>query len=170
VPRRRPLPGSHPTIRSEARHLSKTQTASSADTGGVQINDPIARARSIESFGFAQLGELNGVPLGLVRAPDLDVVSKWERHRDTDELLMVVQGSVTVEILTDSDSQSVPLTAGQFTVVPAGHWHRHRTPRDLIELFYTPGSSEESTAGDPRTDLNPTEINRRGGGTERGSA
>jgi mannose-6-phosphate isomerase-like protein (cupin superfamily) len=146
--------------------LSKTQAASSADNGGMKINDPIARARSIESFGFEQLGELNGVPLGVVRAPDLDVVSNWERHRDTDELLMVLQGSVTVEILTDSDSQSVPLTAGQFTVVPTGHWHRHRTPRDLIELFYTPGSSEESTAGDPRTDPNPTEINGSGAGTD----
>jgi mannose-6-phosphate isomerase-like protein (cupin superfamily) len=171
VPHRGSLPASHPTIRPEARHLFKTRTASFADSGGMKINDPIARARTIESFGFEQLGELNGVPLGVVRAPDLDVVSKWERHRDTDELLMVLQGSVTIEILTDSGSQSVPLTAGQFTVVPTGHWHRHRTPRDLIELFYTPGSSEESTAGDPRTDPNPTEINRRGAGThDRGSA
>jgi hypothetical protein len=35
-------------------------------------------------------------------------------------------------------------------------------PRDLIELFYTPGSSEESTVGHPRTDPDPTAINRRG--------
>jgi mannose-6-phosphate isomerase-like protein (cupin superfamily) len=132
----------------------------------MKINDPIARARSIESFGFKQLGELNGVPLGVVRATNLDVVSKWERHRDTDELLMVLQGSVTVEILTETDSRSVPLTAGQFTVVPTGHWHRHRRPRDLIELFYTPGSSEQSTAGDPRTDPNPTELIRHGAGTD----
>jgi mannose-6-phosphate isomerase-like protein (cupin superfamily) len=132
----------------------------------MKINDPIARARSIESFGFERLGELNGVPLGVVRAPDLDVVSTWERHRDTDELLMVLQGSVTIEILTGSDSHYVPLTAGQFTVVPTGHWHRHRTPRDLIELFYTPGSSEESTADDPRTDPNPTDITGHGPGTD----
>jgi mannose-6-phosphate isomerase-like protein (cupin superfamily) len=135
----------------------------------MKINDPIAEARSIESFGFARLGRLNGVPLGVVRAPDLDVVSEWERHSDTDELLMVLQGSVTIEILSDDGSQFVPLTAGQFTVVPAGHWHRHRTPRDLIELFYTPGSSEESTAADPRTDPNPTVIDRRDAGTDRPS-
>lgn len=137
----------------------------------MKINDPIARARSIELFGFKPLEEFNGVPLGVVRAPDLDVASKWERHRDTDDLLMVLQGSVTVEIPTDSESQCVPLTAGQFTIVPTGHWHRHRTRRDLIELFYTPGGSDESTADDPRTDPNPTEINRRGAGTDgRGSA
>jgi mannose-6-phosphate isomerase-like protein (cupin superfamily) len=132
----------------------------------MKINDPIALARSIESFGFEQLGELNGVPLGVVRAPDLDVVSQWERHPDTDELLMVLHGSVTVEILNDRGSQLVPLAAGQFTVVPTGHWHRHRTPRDLIELFYTPGTSEESTADDPRTDPNPTKINPSGTGTD----
>jgi hypothetical protein len=137
----------------------------------MKIHDPVARARSIESFGFERLAEFNGVPLGVVRAPDLDVVSEWERHRDTDELLMVLQGSVTVEILTDSDSHLVPLTAGQLTIVPKGHWHRHRTPRDLIELFYMPGSSEESTADDPRLAPNPIEIERRGaGGDAQGAA
>jgi mannose-6-phosphate isomerase-like protein (cupin superfamily) len=137
----------------------------------MKINDPIALARSIESFGFEQLAELNGVPLGVVRAPDLDVASTWERHPDTDELLMVLHGSVTVEILTDSDSRSVPLTTGQFTVVPTGHWHRHRSPRDLIELFYMPGSSEESTEADPRTDPDPTQLAPRGAGAEdRGKA
>jgi mannose-6-phosphate isomerase-like protein (cupin superfamily) len=79
---------------------------------------------------------------------------------------MVLQGSVTVEILTDSDNHLVPLTVGQFTIVPKGHWHRHRTPRDLIELFYMPGSSEESTADDPRLAPNPIEIERRGAGSD----
>jgi mannose-6-phosphate isomerase-like protein (cupin superfamily) len=68
-------------------------------------------------------------------ARDLDA-SDWERDPDTDELLMVLDGSVTVEVLTDSDSRLVPLTAGQFTIVPRGLWHRHTMARDVIELFY----------------------------------
>jgi mannose-6-phosphate isomerase-like protein (cupin superfamily) len=76
--------------------------------------------------------------------------SDWELHPDTDELLMVLEGSVTVEILTAPDRHRLPLTAGQFTVVPKGHWHRHTDAHDVIEMFYTPGSTLESSADDPR--------------------
>src|SRR3990170_2585574 len=76
--------------------------------------------------------------------------SDWELHPDTDELLMVLGGSVTVEILTDTDRHAVPLTAGTFVVVPKGHWHRHTDVRDVVEMFFTPGSTLETSADDPR--------------------
>lgn len=76
--------------------------------------------------------------------------SDWELHPDTDELLFVVHGSVTVEILTDTDAEDHHLTAGQCVVVPQGLWHRHRNVRDLIEMYFTPGASVQSTATDPR--------------------
>jgi mannose-6-phosphate isomerase-like protein (cupin superfamily) len=133
----------------------------------MEIHDPVSRARAIDSFGFAQLGQLNGVPLGVVRASGFHERSAWERHRDTDELLMVLGGSVTVEILTDHDSHLVPLTAGQFTIVPRGHWHRHTMARDLIELFYMPGSNEQSTADDPRVEPNRLKTRQRRDGAQR---
>ncbi|BDH57058.1 cupin domain-containing protein [Tsukamurella sp. PLM1] len=85
----------------------------------------------------------------MYRGDRLDT-SDWELHPDTDELLMVLAGSVTVEILTAHDSTLVPLTAGQFAVVPKGHWHRHTLVHDVIEMFYTPGRTIESVAEDPR--------------------
>jgi gentisate 1,2-dioxygenase len=55
-----------------------------------------------------------------------------------------------VEILTLTDRHRLPLTAGQFTVVPQGHWHRHTDAHDVVEMFYTPGTTLESSADDPR--------------------
>jgi mannose-6-phosphate isomerase-like protein (cupin superfamily) len=55
-----------------------------------------------------------------------------------------------VEILTATDRHRLPLTAGQFVVVPKGHWHRHRDVHDVVEMFLTPGSTLECSADDPR--------------------
>ena len=63
---------------------------------------------------------------------------------------MVLEGSVTVEILTATDRYLLPLTAGQFVVVPKGHWHRHTDAHDVVEMFFTPGTTLESSADDPR--------------------
>ena len=119
--------------------------------------DPVSAAHNLESYGFTALPRFNGVPFGVLRAPDLDA-SDWERHRDTDEFLMVLEGSVTVEVLTDSDSHLIPLTGGRFTIVPRGHWHRHTKARGVVEMFYMPGSNEQSTAIDPRLDPSPIET------------
>ncbi|WP_348537698.1 hypothetical protein [Nocardia neocaledoniensis] len=62
----------------------------------------------------------------------------------------MLRGRVTVEILTDSDRHRIPRTAGQFVIVPRGHWHRHLDIDQVVEMFYTPGATIESTADDPR--------------------
>ena len=129
-------------------------TADSVESRAMFSNDPAAVAHTFESFGFAPLAQFNGVPFGVLRAPDLDA-SQWERHPDTDEFLMVLEGSVTVEVLTDTDSHFVPLTPGQFVIVPSGLWHRHTMARGVVEMFYMPGTNEQSTAVDPRFDHSP---------------
>lgn len=120
----------------------------------MQTHDPMAIARSFGTYDFAEVAAFNESAIMVARPPDLDA-SDWEIHRDTDELLMVLAGSVKVEILGDNDQHVVSLTAGQFTVVPRGRWHRHVDLRDLVELFYMPGSNEESTAADPRLGESP---------------
>lgn len=60
-------------------------------------------------------------------------------------MLLVISGSVTVEILTDDDSTSIPLTTGQFTIVPRGLWHRHVDVVDLVEMYYTPATASNPT-------------------------
>jgi hypothetical protein len=51
---------------------------------------------------------------------------------------MVLEGSVTVEILPPTDRHRLPLTADQFTVVPPGHCQRHTDAHDVVEMFRTP--------------------------------
>lgn len=111
--------------------------------------DPAEIARTRGPFDFHEFAPFNDAAIAVFRGDGVEV-SEWEMHPDTNELLMVLTGSVTVEILTDAGSEDHPLTAGQFAVVPRGLWHRHRDVRDLTEMYLTPGESLRSTALDPR--------------------
>ena len=111
--------------------------------------DPVQIARSREPFDFHDITPFNDGTIAVFRGDDL-ASSDWEMHPDTDELLMVLEGLVTIEILTDDTETTYPLTAGQFVVVPRGHSHRHRDVCNLIEMYYTPGETLQSTAEDPR--------------------
>ena len=53
-------------------------------------------------------------------------------HRDTDELLFALEGSVTIELFGNSVAS---------LVAPRGRWHRHVNAVDLVELSHTPGQS-----------------------------
>ena len=115
----------------------------------MQCFDPFQTASMLDPFDFHEFAPFNDGAFAVFRGDGV-AESDWEIHHDTDEMLFVVAGSVTVEILTDDDSTSIPLTAGQFTVVPKGLWHRHRDVVDLVEMYYTPGASVQSDAPDPR--------------------
>lgn len=115
----------------------------------MQRHDPLALAKTLSPFDFRELAPFNGAALCMFYGDRLEQAD-WELHPDTDELLMVLSGRVTVEILTDSECRRFPLSAAQFVVVPAGHWHRHVEVDDVVELFFTPGDTVESTADDPR--------------------
>ena len=111
--------------------------------------DPLAIAARRDPFDFHEFAPFNDASFAVFRGDGV-AASDWELHRMTDEFLFVLQGSVTVEILTDDTSTDVALTAGQFVVVPKGMWHRHRDVVDLVEMYFTPGDSQQSDAEDPR--------------------
>jgi mannose-6-phosphate isomerase-like protein (cupin superfamily) len=116
--------------------------------------DPLLIAQALQPFDFHQFVAFNDGALAVFRGDGVEQ-SDWEMHPDTDELLFVLEGSDTIEILAldpGEPSTLVPLTAGTFTVVPRGHWHRHRDVRDLIEFYFTPGTSLASEDDDPRLD------------------
>ncbi len=111
--------------------------------------DPIAIALGLEPFDFREFAPFNTGSFAVFRGDGVEQ-SDWELHPDTDELLFVLSGSVTIEMLTTSGSEHHPLVAGQFVVVPKSCWHRHVGIRDLIEMYFTPGTSIQSTSEDPR--------------------
>jgi mannose-6-phosphate isomerase-like protein (cupin superfamily) len=112
--------------------------------------DPLEIAAGRDPFDFHEFASFNGAAFAVYRGTGVET-SPWEIHRDTDEWLMLLRGSVTIEILTDTNRHLIPLVAGQFTIVPQGRWHRHTKVHDVVELYYTPGATDESHADDPRS-------------------
>jgi quercetin dioxygenase-like cupin family protein len=105
----------------------------------------------IEGLGeveFKQLATFNGGSAGVYWSAH--GVSPWERHPEDDELLYVIEGDVTVEVLTEDDRIDVLVTEGSTFVVPRNHWHRHKVNALVKEMYVTPGPSETSFADDPR--------------------
>lgn len=102
----------------------------------------------LEKMDFRSLGDFSGGSVGVFRSGP--GTSPWECHRDGEELLQVVDGSVCIELLTDTECVKVDLTAGQVLIVPKGLWHRHLITEALCELYITAGSTEHSNLDDPR--------------------
>jgi mannose-6-phosphate isomerase-like protein (cupin superfamily) len=83
----------------------------------------------------------------------------WEIHRGGDELVHIVEGAATLEILGDSGPQSFELHAEMLAVNPQGTWHRFRSPEGVMMITATPFPSEviEVDVDDPRTIQKGTE-------------
>lgn len=77
----------------------------------------------------------------------------WERHPKGEELVQVIDGAATVDIVTADTSRSVDVRAGMLLVVPQGAWHRFRSPDGITLMTVTPRPSEHirSDVDDPRT-------------------
>jgi mannose-6-phosphate isomerase-like protein (cupin superfamily) len=77
----------------------------------------------------------------------------WEIHRGGDELVHIVEGVATLEILGDCGPQSFALHAGMIAVNPQGTWHRFHSPEGVTLMTATPFPSEviDDDVDDPRT-------------------
>ena len=77
----------------------------------------------------------------------------WERHPNGDELVQIVDGSTTLDIMTDEGPQSLVLKAGMVAVVPQNTWHRFHAPNGVSIVTATPRPTEHLTVDveDPRT-------------------
>ena len=79
-----------------------------------------------EGDSFATLADYRD---GDIFAGSFDGDSEWERHRNGDEMVQVLDGETTMTILTADGPTELTLTAGMLTVVPQGLWHRFHAPR-----------------------------------------
>src|SRR6266853_6813844 len=77
----------------------------------------------------------------------------WERHLPGDELIHVLDGAATLEILGEDGPQSFALRAGMIAVNPQGAWHRFQSSEGVTLMAATPFPSEviELDVDDPRT-------------------
>jgi mannose-6-phosphate isomerase-like protein (cupin superfamily) len=73
----------------------------------------------------------------------------WERHRNGDELVQILDGATSLTIITATGRQSFELMAGMLIVVPQGCWHRFRAPERVTVLTATPQPTDHTYAEDP---------------------
>ena len=94
---------------------------------------------------------------GLLLALKASGKDHWERHLAGDELIHILDGSATLEIVCDDGPpRAFALGAGMIAVIPQGTWHRFLSPEGNAHLGATPfpGESVEVDVDDPRT-VNP---------------
>jgi len=90
---------------------------------------------------------------GLLLAIKASGRDHWERHLTGDELVYIIDGSATLEIVCDDGPpQSFPLRAGMIAVIPQGAWHRLLSSEGATQMAVTPfpGESVELDVDDPR--------------------
>jgi mannose-6-phosphate isomerase-like protein (cupin superfamily) len=113
---------------------------------------PVLRNRTPETQGpeaeaaFARLAETRD---GGVFAGSFEGESAWERHRNGDELVQVLEGETQLTILIGAGRAVLEMKAGMLTVVPQGCWHKFHAPSGVTVLTMTPEPTDHSTADDP---------------------
>jgi mannose-6-phosphate isomerase-like protein (cupin superfamily) len=77
----------------------------------------------------------------------------WERHPNGDELVQIVDGATTLDLMTENGLETHELSAGMIAVVPQNTWHRFHAPNGVSIVTATPRPTEHLTVDveDPRT-------------------
>ena len=91
---------------------------------------------------------------GLLLAIKASGTDHWERHPTGDELIHILDGTATLEIVCDDGPpKSFALRAGMIAVIPRGAWHRALSADGKTEMTATPfpGDHIELDVDDPRS-------------------
>ena len=91
---------------------------------------------------------------GLLLAIKASGKDHWERHLTGDELIHVLDGTASLEILCDDGPpKSFALSVGTVGVIPQSAWHRFHSSEGFTQTAATPfpGETIELDVEDPRT-------------------
>ncbi len=86
-------------------------------------------------------------------------VSRWERHRNGDEIVHVLSGATRLTNMSQRETETFELTAGMMIIVPQGCWHRFESNTGVHLMTVTPQPTDHTRADDP----NETARNRSQG-------
>jgi mannose-6-phosphate isomerase-like protein (cupin superfamily) len=77
----------------------------------------------------------------------------WERHRNGDELVHILDGTTTLYLMTAEGPQTLALRSGMIAIVPQGVWHRFNSPEGVTLMTATPQPTDHPPVhvDDPRT-------------------
>jgi mannose-6-phosphate isomerase-like protein (cupin superfamily) len=98
---------------------------------------------------------------GILFAGKVAGTTHWEDHGE-DELVHLLDGTKTLDIVCDDGPKSFVLRAGMMVIVPQGAWHRFRSPEGGTTFSATlPGDHIELDVEDPRV-AEPEKVVGRG--------
>ena len=77
----------------------------------------------------------------------------WERHPKGDELVHIIDGAATLNLIDEEGPKTITLRAGMIAIVPQGAWHRFDAPEGVTMLTVTPKPTDHPPVHveDPRT-------------------
>jgi quercetin dioxygenase-like cupin family protein len=90
---------------------------------------------------------------GLLLAIKASGKDHWERHLAGDELVHILDGAATLEMVCDEGPpKSFELRAGMIAVIPRDAWHRLLSAEGATQMAVTPfpGETIELDVDDPR--------------------
>ena len=108
---------------------------------------------STESDREGAVGRLAPYRDGAIFTAKFAGTSAWERHPQGDEIVLIVEGATTLNLITGEERQSLSLSAGMLTIVPRNAWHQFVAPEGVCVLTATPQPTEHVRLDveDPRT-------------------
>jgi mannose-6-phosphate isomerase-like protein (cupin superfamily)/ketosteroid isomerase-like protein len=102
----------------------------------VNVTDTRRRFAELKSRANVSLGCFDRASIGIGRY--VPGASPWERHANGDELLLVLDGSVDIEVLDEDRPSRSTLAEGSLFVVPRGHWHQLLAETPVTILYLSP--------------------------------
>ena len=77
----------------------------------------------------------------------------WERHRNGEEVVYIIDGDTTVHLMTEGGPEILELRAGMIAIVPQAAWHRFSSPNGVTLMTVTPQPTDHPPVHveDPRT-------------------
>jgi mannose-6-phosphate isomerase-like protein (cupin superfamily) len=143
----------------EHKPAIETETASSSPSI-VDLNAEVAKLKmfrrtpsSTAADRKGSVAQLASYRDGLLLALKASGKDHWERHLTGDELIYILDGAATLEIVCDDGPpQSFALRGGMIAVIPQGAWHRFHSSEGAAQMAVTPfpGEHIELDVDDPR--------------------
>lgn len=145
------LPGDHIELAvddprmTEPKRIMPAGTPSVIDLGTELAKLTMFRGRTPQSTMAERKG--SGARLACYRDGGLFATKfagkgHWEAHLAGDELIHILDGVATLEIVREERPQSFALRAGMIAVIPQGAWHRFHSLEGVTLMTATPSPSE----------------------------
>ncbi|MBI1777378.1 MAG: cupin domain-containing protein [Proteobacteria bacterium] len=156
------LPGDHIELDvNDPRTVEPKKVITTGTPSIIDLNQEVAKLKmfrrapnSTAADREGSVAQLASYRDGLLLAIKSSGKDHWERHLTGDELVHILDGTATLDIVCDDGPpKSFELRTGMIAVIPQGAWHRLLSSQGATQMAVTPfpGEHIELDVDDPRT-------------------